>query len=330
MDGRENENKTSSAAPQPIFTPPASDGSNNHASNLPAPVGSISPVENSGTFASSGQGDIILNNAPRKSALNKKPLIIGAVAIIITIVIMMVFLFIKGSGRSRITAVSEKKFHQYANYLLFGEDKDTALPAEYDRWSVYNLEEQLENDTFGQTYWDKTETLLNESVDKYHELGDSANTTLLAALDEYRNAYRFLRAYHQLAEPNESTIVSTLADSGKSAATSYTKEIFDPLLEFNVIYADSYVDYKLAQYGALIDYYDQYNIAGCLVSGEINNTCPQINDEALLEYIDMIDQSAFLADEAIESLVQFLTQDCWTISKQFQNPITLPSEKEAK
>lgn len=94
MDGRENENKISSAAPQPIFTPPASDGPNNHASNLPAPVGSISPVENSGTFASSGQGDVILNNAPRKSALNKKPLIIGAVAIIITIVIMIFIVFI--------------------------------------------------------------------------------------------------------------------------------------------------------------------------------------------------------------------------------------------
>lgn len=330
MDGRENENKISSAAPQPIFTPPASDGPNNHASNLPAPVGSISPVENSGTFASSGQGDIILNNAPRKSALNKKPLIIGAVAIIVTIVVSLIILAIQNSGRSRIAAASEKKFYQYANYLLFGEDKNTALPAEYDRWSVYNLEEQLESDAFGQTYWDKTETLLSESVDKYHELDNSANTTLLAALDEYRNAYRFLRAYHQLAEPNESTIVSTLADSGKSAATSYIKEIFDPLLEFNVIYADSYVDYKLAQYGALIDYYDQYNTAGCLVSGEVNSNCPQINDETLLEYIDAVDQSSFLADETIESLVQFLIQDCWSISKQFQNPIILSSEKETK
>lgn len=243
---------------------------------------------------------------------------------------MTIIFSITKSGPSRIAAASEKKFHQYANYLLFGEDKDTALPGEYDRWSVYDLEEQLEGDAFGQAYWDKTETLLNESVDKYHEMGDSANSTLLAALDEYRSAFQFLRAYRQLAEPNESTIISTLVDSGKSAAVSYIKEIFEPLLEFNVIYADSYVDYKIAQYSAFIDYYEQYNAAGCLTSGEVNNSCPQIDEAALLQHIDTADQYDFLAEETIVSLIQFLTQDCWAISKQFQNPIILPSEKEAK
>jgi len=144
MDGRENENKNSAAAPQPIFTPPTSGDESEKSQNTSlAPVASTPAVVAPEPFASSAQGDIILSNSSQKTEINKRPIIIGLFAIIIIAIIavaigLLIALFSKPSSKDVL-----KSFQKYSNYIEYGVENpnpDELDSAAGDRtWEIFDL-----------------------------------------------------------------------------------------------------------------------------------------------------------------------------------------------
>ena len=134
-----------------------------------------------------GSGDIVLPGQPKKK---KTGLIIGIILILIVVVLgiaaAIVFLAPKKNNTSY-----EQKFNVYANYLLDGEEKESAV-AEFTTGSDYYIDDNYENPE----YIKRLKELFDDfyastsNTDKYNDISLRISEEKLDFLEKY-SSYDF-------------------------------------------------------------------------------------------------------------------------------------------
>ncbi len=208
---------------------------------------------------------------------------------------------------------SAKAFNRYANYILYGENSDSNINGNYNRWNAYEFNRQLGQNN--DNYWETALSMLDKSVMLYPK--DSESTVLLNLQNYQRNFYFFI-TYRNLEEPTADSIFNAYYTSGKNVAEEYVKSFYADQLPPTSSSAQAYVDAKLAQYQALIEYLTQYHDAGCLSSVGVDLLCVNINTQQILELQEKMNAEAYEAELVIQDLERTIVSDCWQISNQFQ------------
>ncbi len=87
-------------------------------------------------------------------------------------------------------------FARYANYLLFGEEKDV-LDGEFEANRTYTVDEQLESETFDQEYWSKAGGLLMKTEEILTKIDNNEKDQLVSAFRNYLQNFQLVKTYYK-------------------------------------------------------------------------------------------------------------------------------------
>ncbi|MBO7718134.1 hypothetical protein J6S37_01400 [Candidatus Saccharibacteria bacterium] len=219
-------------------------------------VGSGSPIS---APISSGSGDIVLNNGEKKS---KKGLLVGGlVALVVLAIVLVVVLIVL---RPRISNQVKGRFNAFANYVLYGEEKNTEINPELDLSYDYYF---VNNDDKVEVY-DKTEELFGKFIAAYGDYSGEDLPGKQYLNDRIRGEKELLAFMRAFAFKNKITFSDLLAkfrEGGKEGALAYAEQYYElPSSEENS-YTESFLedyDYWVEDVLGLLDF---YNSNGCLV-----------------------------------------------------------------
>lgn len=296
--------------------------------NAPLPTDPLHPTKT----VASGSGDLIVGETSNK----KKPFAIIIIALIALAVIGMVALLIISSVSHNDTTSntdSVNAFHRYANYLLFGEEKDEAPGGEFQLNTSYEIDRQLKSDTVDEQYWQKSQELLNVAISQYDNLKDPINPDMGIILSNYRKTFDFIYLYRQKEELNEEDLIRTYFYSGNAVAKTEVKEYYAEYAKISQI-AESYAEQRVIEYDARIKLYEFYNSLGCIRNGVLSDdVCTDIPDETKIEEADnlsmIVIQASTRAEEILDQSLRGLKDGCWRIGMQLQEaPEDLSGESE--
>ena len=223
---------------------------------------------NAPEFFNNAVGDIVTADAAaaEKQSKTKKALIIGIVAVVVTIAVIGAVFGISAISNSVKASAAQKDWTRFANYVLYGEEKDDALPEKSSeigpeakarivavfkkKGSFYKEKEAV----FTEKYAKAKEKILAKNKNISFEELDKLTKTLfdLAKMETGVLYYPTLTARNDL-----------------SALRTQLEKKRDEHVEL-----DSY-GYYLDMYREAIDIAMLYRSAGCLSGKTLNNICTQ-------------------------------------------------------
>lgn len=286
----------------------------------------------------SDSGDIIIGDSASSSKSRKLPrlVIFGLIGVAVMVVIILVVLAISNGAQSSVTptdnhvvTAAEKKFNQFANYLLYEKDSDEFTGA-YVSDKTYKLTENLEGKNINETYWSQANEKLETAISDY-TASSSPNPVLLSFLKNYRQDFRFIDAYRQVGEVDNNRLVSAYLSSGESGVETLVTNYYARIKDLGTDLATKYVELKNTQYKNMADVLGYYRQIGCLIDGEPDETCMMnkidqsgvtADAQRVLQKMNGVSQAAYSADELVLSTVRRLESNCWQISEQFKHPVT--------
>lgn len=226
---------------------------------------------------------------------------------------MVIATYKRGGGSSASLTESFVAFNRYANYILYGENSDSSIEGSYRRWDAYEFNRQLSQNN--DNYWNTSLSMLDKSVALYPKDAESA---ALSNLQNYQRNFQFFTVYRRLEEPTVDSVFKTYYNSGRDAAKEDVKSFYADRFSSASTSAQSYMDAKIAQYQALIEYLVLYHDAGCLNAEGVDLLCPNIDTQQALALQDEMNNEAYEAELVIQDLERTIVSDCWQISNQLQ------------
>ena len=168
-------------------------------------------------------GDIVIGGETKPKKMNKKPLIIGGIALGVVVVAIVIFLVVTAGSKLR------NAFVGYANYLITGVDStDTLSPA---------YEYPGENRVYTIIYED------GETLGSYFAALDILADDLLLAADdspEFRSQiYALVEsvwAWQQATTfySTQEAVIAAYIDAGSVGVEQYANELYSPLLTSDI------------------------------------------------------------------------------------------------
>ncbi len=260
-------------------------------------------------------GDIILNSSEPKPKQNKRPFIIGGIAVIaLAVIVVLVSLLLNNDNRQ----VMQTSFQEYASYVLYGDTKnlswvDVDQADDYMTMTDYKLYQQFYADSHDE-YFDVLTKLFNKFMNYFKANKKSLNENSTNIINQYSQDYSLLNALSQTPKINNEVLLNLFLESGGDETLAWVDKNFSNLKGisddgheyFNIVktYAELYL-------GILENYQEQ----GCLQSGKIDVLCvekfaPTEEQTSTLQSIDSL-QNQLLLTEAY--LVDSVQQGCWEI-----------------
>lgn len=293
--------------------------------NLSHPYFSNHPTQ---TF-NTDTGDIILNSGEPKPKQNKRPFIIGGIILAVVVVVCVIVLAIV-SGLSNNEKASnepneaEKKFNQFATYLLYGVSNNT-LSGEYESDKTYELDRQLENDGFDEGYWLKSSELLDGAI-MAADSNQNITRYLVKSLRSYKEYFNFISWYQKNGRFDEGRLLSSYLSGGTSSAKALIDNFYNKFNEIDFGIAKKYVDERKEQYNDAIEIYAIYNEMGCIHDGSVdeNNCTKTVSSDTMRRFYDLsssMSKAAISADRSLQNAVTYLKNRCWDLSEWLQNPV---------
>lgn len=269
---------------------------------------------------STATGDIRLAPTPRKK-MSKLPFIIGAGVLAIVVIVAVLLLMREGGGDSVISGNPKGTFDKYANYLLFGEEKEGAPGGEFDLDTAYEVDRQLASGEIDEKYWTRSRELLESAVSQYSTDEDSIDPDLGMVLGDYQKVFNFIDLYRQVGDFNESGMVTLYADSGAAAVETEIGASYTRYLESDLQTAKDYAEQRIQEYSAMLELYGIYDSWGCLRDGDVDESActpdPSLAEE-FTKLNETISEAGARADTILEQSIRSLKDGCWRLSNQLQ------------
>ncbi len=292
--------------------------------------GTVLPANNS--TASTATGDIRMPGVKKKSKL---PLILLALVVLAAVGGGVAWMLLgKSNTPSASTsplAEAEKSFAKYANYLLYGEDKDT-FDGEYDSTKSYLLNEKLNADSYDETYWNKASELLDRSASALGNSDIPEKSQLMNALDSYRQNFNFVKFYNRVGNPNANALLGTLTTSGIDGVNSALNEFYKDFSLLGSNMANTYAEQRKQQYYNMVQLYAVYGELGCIQDGVVNETlCAAPSAEQQQRIMDLsvaLSRSAQTADLIASNAINLVESYCWDFNGWLKDPATLEGDTD--
>lgn len=288
--------------------------------------GTVIPANTATT--STATGDIRLSGVKKKSKL---PLILLALVVAAAAVGVVVWGMMRNSSSSTQTPSlneTEKSFAKYATYLLYGEEKDV-LDGEYDNNKNYAIDQQLEDTTYNQEYWDKAETLLKTSFATLRQSDNTDKEVLLNTMENYQTTFDFLKTYKRIGNIDDEALLAAYISNGMSGVDTLLDNYYSAFYSLDNETATTYADQRKQQYRDIAGIYAVYRELGCIVNGLLDEeTCRSVNpppeiQERLAQASLAVSQDTRLADMMIENASHYLASYCWDLYGWLKNPAQL-------
>lgn len=276
---------------------------------------------------STATGDIKLAPTPRKK-ISKLPFIIGGGVLAIA-AIVVVLLLTRGGGDNVISGNPKDTFDKYANYLLFGEEKDGTPTGEFDLDTAYEIDRQLSSDKIDEKYWTRSRELLESAVSQYNADENSIDPDLGTALSDYQKVFNFIDLYRQVGDFDEARMVTLYADSGAAAVETEIGASYTRYLESDLQTAKDYAEQRIQEYSAMLELYGIYDSWGCLRDGDVDESACTADSSLAGEFTKLnetIPEAGVRADTILEQSIRSLKDGCWRLSSQLQ---TTQEDREA-
>lgn len=269
-------------------------------------------------------GDIIIGGGVSEGGSGKKKglwlaVVVGVLVLVVAIVIVGLA---GGFGGKRYSEgevqilTAQKSFSRYANYLLYGDEKDT-LEGEYNSSLLYKIDEELENSGKSE-YWNKTLDLLTSAIDDINKI--DTNREQIESIVEYlQNQYEninFLAFYRAIQTPPDEEVISAYATSGAEGVKSLQDQVLLSIEGTSSQAAQSYLTLANASYELLSQELNIINNHGCIVGYELNYSCAHDLYDSNVALINILEQYAEIESSAadlIYDLSQQIENSCWQI-----------------
>lgn len=266
------------------------------------------------------EGDIVLNNAPKKRSKLPILIVVGVIILLIGAIIVYTVLSNSNSQKTENEAGSiTRKFDTFASYILFDGQNDD-LSGDYDPSFTYAIENNMNNDEKSNTFWSHATALLNE-VMQSDEVSPS-DTVMHSLLDGYYQNFQFLDLYRRTPEPSHDKIMSDYANGGIKQSVDYVKGTYNDFNQPDNEVSRAYYDLMIEQAEKDLEILDTYGKHGCISGGDIDTTCEEalltepetvaILDQYMSEYTEISNQSSALVKNAITSVIS----NCWVINSR--------------
>ena len=295
--------------------------------NAPLPTDPLHPTHTVG----SGKGDVLVRGGASKRRLLA---ISGVVLFSVTLIGVAIFALIMTTNRANNPELTlETKFNRYANYLLFGEEKDEKPRGEFDLDTTYEVDRQLKAKNIDENYWQTTRTLLSDTIMGYSGMEKTAAPELGSVLDGYKMTYDFIYLYRQLGDINKSSVIATYLNSGVVAAEEEIANFYGRFSNSELQIAKEYTKQRIAQNSALVKLYEIYNSIGCIQDGEIDeifcNATPNalLSEEFTTSNMTLAEADA-RANQILKQAIRSLKDGCWRISDQLQEDLDKASSED--
>ena len=314
MDGRDGENRnpsglspvenTGAVLPaqnpesQAIFTPPTT---NETTDNLPTPLIAMNgqPLGNPNhnyfahhptrTF-SSANGDIILGHGPKKAKIGKKPIIIGLIAIIITVVIFTAVYLIVGLMSKPSRADVAEAFAKYTDYIQNGPSGE----GNSDSWFLLHLDELQYSAYDADEYTGEAYKLFNDftkQLDASRLYKD--NSALKDSINSERRMLNHLAIYYGIngiLQP----VIETYINDGQEAAMESIRQINSQYEQDGI--DESFRDLVVEYLESNLALYKFYIDNACIFEDVLVNSCLATLDDNS-EYNDTVDYSLLIYNQ---------------------------------
>ena len=264
-----------------------------------------------------------LQNTPapvvKESNSNLKKIFIGAgigVAVLVIVLLMINFAPSMVAKSALRTA-----FNKYANYYLYGEEKNDELPESFDAGVVYKAQAESGNVEYV-IKLDELRTKLNEEYDKRKDdLG--FNDDQKNAFEDHFNIMSFVMSKDKPTSSSYDAymeISKQFLKDGYEATKKTVHEKYDKYIKGDSSYLEMYADTLLNRDLIAVEMVNLYNEKGCLLEGNVPLICMQRTQqtEAIARISEMNKERLELsvaADDMINSLFTSATKDLWEIKE---------------
>ncbi len=268
--------------------------------------------------------DVVINNGPRKRS--KVPIIVAIVVLVLAAIGLTAYLIISSSAKDNSQSVNtttnakaQASFARYANYLLYGEEKDY-LDDNFQLSRVYKIDEVLREPSEYSEYWNTLLDLLEKAVSDYRNV-DSKDNSLLDFMVEYQQNVKLLNFVHKIADPSINDSLKKYISVGKDQGINDTLHIYAQLSESNFTPAQEYYDVVKNLYTTQFDLLAIYANYGCIIDDIINDVCADnLSTETQAQITELANKESNYQKELVEkynSLILYIKNDCWRINQRF-------------
>lgn len=224
-------------------------------------------------------GDIVIGGEVKPKKMNKKPLIIGGIALG-ACAILAVALFAIANLTDKETSVRANlsvrdHFNMYANYLISGNadstmDPEEGLSAPFNSYIVQVLWSG-EADGIAATY-DKAQSLLASFVQAY-ETADTQTSLLDNLVAMETSQLTSLREYALTSSLDSPTMSNLYLESGGDALLQAVNSMYEPLQNSPDSLLAIVASDRIQIANNLITIYDYFQLQGCLMNGTVQESC---------------------------------------------------------
>ncbi len=254
---------------------------------------------------SSGAGDdIILSGAAQKRS-NKKLIIGIVVGVVLLIGAVVGFLMMRRNNVS--TAVNES-FYRYANYIMYGEDLDSALEGEYDDSNIYMIDKVggTNSNITSAEFFRKSDELLSN----FEESIRNKSEELINYVNEYRGNFELIKSINNKKNITDDDLVLKVLNNNLDEVKKWVIEEYSDLMKMNYDVIRRYAQAEIGYYQSFAEYLESLKSKGCFE--EEANQCEGDVDESLNQkMMEYNEEASGIERDARQNLLK----GCWKIDE---------------
>lgn len=328
-------------SPQPASPSLAQSSSSTQPASTPPPQTSFQPR----TPLHRPTDDIILQpSSPSKPKNNKKPLIIGAIALAGAAAVAGLIFLMTGAlrGSAPVEAADVKgKFNIYANYLLFGTDSKDSIPEAYDPDVLYKFSAVLDGE-----YDTNTLEGLDDEIDNQSSLNEKSTIESAeypgyseASAEYFNNTKDLFYDFYNQYQSENNQLDDTIVEYKQYldffyiylARNSYSNldDFYQAITDLNSDTGNEYINYGKSISDLDNQISEIYNSVGCQYDNDddsydfeacINNAEFSEEQASSLENLEnSINQNTQAMSDLIATVSENIIVDCWNIEDGLQN-----------
>ena len=194
-------------------------------------------------------------------------------------------------------------FNQYANYILHGEKKSTAITEEYDSYIYYSLDSVLESGTK-----EEKQAFLATARTLFEPLAAESEVN-------YSTHLEFLEKHVELGDIEPKTLLTKYQEVGFTSASEYIDNFYAPYNDLAYYNAKKFATAKttelkirLGAFVILLEYFD----ADSIISSDIEPKSISSDDLTILQQKDSeVRENSELAESIVEKAIGEIIRGCF-------------------
>ncbi|MBR1874891.1 hypothetical protein IJ798_00730 [Candidatus Saccharibacteria bacterium] len=268
-------------------------------------------------------GDIVLSSgAPKSSGGGKKVLIISLIILVFAALVGgAIFFMIQeqgGNGSSSSSSVKgdyKIEFNQFANYLIRGEVKDTALTGTNDSLGNYAFNKAIRGDENTKKSFMEKAYGLYEKFNNDYSASNIEDDDLNARVKSYYGSIKMLYLYEMSDKLSDEEIFREYIEKGEDSARELVDNSYAEMFNSDSEVAKTYAEVLREANSAYLAQLVKYAGVGC-VSKEngLDRKCVGLKipyDDDTKNY-EKMSQKVY---KMYNSAVSEITNECWNISE---------------